>query len=152
MRPDWQINLTSWSKLNDQKAMKLIRNNVFIIEQSVPEELEWDELDDQCLHCLVNHSDGTPVATARLHYENNIAHIGRMAVLKDYRHLGAGTLMLKTFLEHAQTIGVKQVAINAQTVAMNFYNRLGFTAIGDEFDDAGIPHFKMLLNIGENND
>jgi len=152
MATSWQVKLTNWSTINDQEAIRLIREKVFIEEQAVPVELEWDELDADCLHCLVSIEDGKPVATARLHNNKSVTHIGRMAVLKPYRQQGVGTLMLETLLEQAQLNGVKEVAINAQTTAITFYQRLGFMSVGDEFDDAGIPHYKMTLKLGQNNE
>jgi len=148
MPTDWQVRLADWSTISDQKAIKSIREEVFVIEQSVPVELEWDELDAQCLHCLVAADNGKPIATARLYQDKKQAQIGRMAVLMAYRHQGVGTLMLNALLEQAQQNGVKEVSINAQTTAIAFYQRLGFIQFGDEFDDAGIPHYKMTLKLG----
>ena len=148
MPTNWQVRLADWSTISDQKAIKSIREEVFIIEQSVPVELEWDELDAQCLHCLVVAEDEKPVATARLYQDKTQGQIGRMAVLMAYRHQGIGTLMLNALLEQAQQNGVKEVFINAQTTAIAFYQRLGFIQLGDEFDDAGIPHYKMTLKLG----
>ena len=150
MITNWQVKLTNWSTISDQEAMKSIRKKVFVIEQAVPEELEWDELDADCLHCLISTEQGKPIATARIQCDTAQAHIGRMAVLKPYRQQGVGTLMLRTLLEQAQLNGVKQVAINAQTTAIAFYERLGFMPVGNEFDDAGIPHYKMTLQLGSN--
>jgi len=151
MPTKWHIRLTKWSKLNDQEAIKSIREQVFINEQNVPVELEWDGLDEHCLHCLVSNADGISVATARLHQDKH-AHIGRMAVIKPYRQQGIGSMMLTALLEQAKEIGVLKVDINAQTMAMGFYQRAGFIAVGDEFDDAGIPHYKMTLQLGRHND
>lgn len=148
MMTDWDITLTQWSTHADQVAMKSIREQVFILEQNVPVELEWDDLDAQCIHCLVFNADKTPIATARIHNENTLAHIGRMAVLKPYRQQGVATSMLSSLLEQARLNGVKTVVLNAQTTAIGFYQRAGFVAVGDEFDDAGIPHYKMTLKIG----
>ncbi len=149
MPTKWHIRLTKWSKLNDQEAIKSIREQVFINEQNVPVELEWDNLDEQCLHCLVSDADGISVATARLLQDKKHAHIGRMAVLKPYRQQGIGSMMLTTLLEQAKKIGVIKIDINAQTSAMSFYQRAGFIAVGDKFDDAGIPHYKMTLQLGK---
>lgn len=152
MPTNWQVSLTNWSKLNDQALMKTIREKVFIIEQSVPIELEWDGLDEQCIHCLTKTAGGTAIATARMHISGSIGHIGRMAVLKPYRQQGIGTLMLNKLLEHAQKNAVKAIHINAQTTAIAFYERIGFIAVGEQFDDAGIPHYQMTLKIGSVND
>jgi len=148
MMTDWDLRLTKWSSDTDQVAIKSIREQVFILEQNVPVELEWDELDAQCIHCLVFDQHGKPIATARILNENALAHIGRMAVLKSYRRQGIGTCMLNKLLEQARLNAVKTVILNAQTTAIVFYERAGFVVVGDEFDDAGIPHYKMTLQIG----
>ena len=152
MSTDWQIRITKWSTLDDQKIMKTIRKTVFIVEQAVPEELEWDDLDALCQHCLVTTAEEKPVATARLHTAKSTAHIGRMAVLKPYRQKGVGTLMLKTLMEQARKNNVEKIVLNAQTVAIPFYQKTGFVVIGDEFDDAGIPHYKMTMTLDEQHD
>jgi len=147
MATNWKIRLANWSTITDQKIIKYIREQVFIIEQSVPTELEWDEFDMQSLHCIVSDNNGKPAATARLFNKETEAQIGRMAVLKPYRRNGLGRLMLNTLLEQAIIKSVKHISINAQTVAIPFYLRFGFKVVGDEFDDAGIPHYKMILQL-----
>jgi len=143
MTTSWHAKIADWSKLNEQAAIKAVRQQVFIVEQHVPVELEWDELDGSCLHLLVSNANESNIATARMYIENTLAYIGRMAVLKPYRRQGIGSLMLHTLLEQAQLNAVKEVMLNAQTVAIDFYEQHGFQATGDEFLDAGIPHYKM---------
>ena len=147
MTTNWHARIANWSKLDEQAAIKSIREQVYIIEQNVPVELEWDELDKDCLHLLVSGDNTSNIATARMYTEGAMAKIGRMAVLKPYRQQGIGSLMLKTLLEQAKENGVKNISLNAQTVATGFYQRHGFSTIGNEFQDAGIPHFKMIMNI-----
>jgi len=147
MTTSWHVKIADWSKLDEQEAIKAVRQQVFIIEQQVPVELEWDGLDTECLHLLVSCDKTNDVATARMHKTQRTAHIGRMAVLKPYRQQGIGSLMLKTLLEQAGLLAVKEIKLNAQTLAIGFYQRHGFDAVGDEFLDAGIPHYKMVLDI-----
>ena len=147
MTTSWHAEIADWSKLDQQAAIKAVRQQVFIVEQSVPVELEWDELDVDCLHLLVANAETKGLATARMHVEETTAHIGRMAVLKEHRQQGIGSLMLETLLEQAGLLGVKEIKLNAQTAAIGFYQRYGFITIGDEFPDAGIPHYKMVLHI-----
>ena len=147
MTTSWHVKIADWSKLNEQEAIKTVRQQVFIIEQHVPIELEWDGLDADCLHLLVSSDEINNVATARMHTTQSTAHIGRMAVLKPYRQQGIGSLMLETLLEQARLLAVKEIKLNAQTSAIGFYQRYGFMAVGDEFPDAGIPHYKMVLDI-----
>jgi len=147
MTTSWHAKIAEWSKLNEREAIKAIRQQVFIVEQHVPVELEWDELDSACLHLLISSANERNIATARMHIESTSAYIGRMAVLKPYRQQGIGSLMLQTLLEQAQLNAVKTVTLNAQTVAIGFYEQHGFTVTGDEFPDAGIPHYKMTKHL-----
>lgn len=147
MTTNWQTRIADWSKLDDNKAIKAVRQQVFITEQHVPIELEWDSLDTVCLHLLVSGPPANNVATARMHTANNVTHIGRMAVLKPYRLQGIAAMMLTTLLEQARLNNVKEIELNAQTTAIGFYQRYGFVITGDEFADAGIPHYKMLCQL-----
>jgi len=125
-------------------AIEAIRRQVFIEEQQVPEELEWDGLDEDALHLLVTAGDGTPVATARL---LSNGHIGRMAVLPRWRGQGAGAAMLQRLLEMARAQQLPRVFLNAQISAEGFYARAGFHSEGETFMDAGIPHKRMVLEL-----
>lgn len=134
---DWQDN--GW-------ALRAIREAVFIHEQHVPAELEWDELDATCIHMLAMDSAGNSVGTARLLLGGMI---GRMAVLKEWRRKGVGSALMLRLLEEARKRHMPQVALNAQTYVMVFYARFGFQTVGDEFTDAGIPHMKMILRLDD---
>jgi predicted GNAT family N-acyltransferase len=137
---NWQI---------DNPAVRSIRETVFIQEQHVPIELEWDQFDEDCLHLLALDNTNKPIGTARLLQDG---HIGRMAVLKEWRGYGVGTALLKHLLSEAKTRGLAIAIVNAQTYAVDFYARFGFKSKGDEFLDAGIPHVRMLLQLGEQAD
>jgi len=132
----------SWQQ--SQLALQAIRKTVFIIEQNVPEELEWDGLDAQCLHVLTVDLQGQPIGCARLLADG---HIGRMAVLKEWRGRGVGTALLQALLDIARSLSHPEVFLNAQTYAVGFYEKYGFERLGDEFLDAGIPHFKMHCRL-----
>lgn len=119
--------------------IKEIRTTVFIKEQNVPIELEWDEFDQDSLHILAYY-DNKAVGTARL---LNDGHIGRMAVLKDYRNRNIGENMLKYLLRAAQEKAYKNIKLSAQEHAVDFYKKYGFCVSGDIYMDAGIPHFDM---------
>lgn len=134
---DWQDN--GW-------ALCAIREAVFVHEQHVPVELEWDELDATCIHMLAMDSAGNSVGTARLLLSGMI---GRMAVLKEWRRKGVGSALMLRLLEEARKRHMPQVALNAQTYVMAFYARFGFQTVGDEFTDAGIPHMKMILRLDD---
>jgi predicted GNAT family N-acyltransferase len=121
-----------------------VRRLVFIDEQGVPEELEWDEWDARCVHVLARTSTGEPVGTGRLLPD---AHIGRMAVVPQWRRQGVASAMLRELLTVARERGDAVVRLKAQTQAISFYLRFGFVAQGPEFPDAGIPHRLMLLRL-----
>lgn len=126
-----------------ERQLSAIRRAVFIDEQCVPEELEWDGEDETALHVLVEE-DGKPIACARMLPDG---HLGRMAVLKAYRGRGAGRLMLKTLLMEAEKLRRGRVFLNAQKQAAGFYAKYGFQQVGGEFLDANIPHVRMEKNL-----
>jgi len=112
---------------------------VFVHEQSVPPDLEWDGEDANALHFLALEN-GTPIATARLLPDGKI---GRMAVLSAYRSEGVGSRLLAFIETVAREQSMKRLTLNSQTQAIPFYQKAGYRVFGDEFMDAGIPHFQM---------
>ncbi len=140
---DFAVRIALWTR--DREVLQQIRKQVFVLEQHVPEKLEWDGLDDQCTHVLAETAEGIPVGTARMHPDG---HIGRMAVLQPWRNRGIGRTMLDELLQRAFRNGLDKVHLNAQTTALEFYEKAGFTAHGDEFLDAGIPHRRMRKALG----
>lgn len=136
------IRLVNWHASRD--PLHAVRRAVFIEEQQVPEEEEWDAIDERCCHVLAISAAGEPIGTGRLLPDG---HIGRMAVLKAWRGKGVGSAMLRTLLDLAQKDGFQMVRLNAQTHAMGFYARHGFSVVGDEFIEAGIPHRKMQISL-----
>lgn len=136
-----QISTGDWETLGP--AASEIRRQVFIDEQNVPQDEEWDGLDTECLHFLAM-LDGQPVGTARLLPD---AHIGRVAVLANARGTGIGVVLMQAAIEAARQAGHPRVVLSAQVHALAFYERLGFIAHGDEFMDAGIPHREMTLPL-----
>lgn len=135
------ISTGDWETLG--QAASEIRRQVFIEEQNVPINEEWDGLDPECQHFLAL-LDGQPVGTARLLPD---AHIGRVAVLADARGTGIGLLLMQAAIEAARHAGHAKVALSAQVHALAFYQQQGFIAHGDEFMDAGIPHQAMTLSL-----
>lgn len=136
-----QVRIANW--LDDGDVLQAIREIVFVNEQHVPVELEWDGLDADCIHVLA-FSGETPIGTARLLLDG---HIGRMAVLKNWRNKGVGSAMLQRLLVEIRHRGIQHAVLNAQLVAAGFYRRFGFQTEGEEFMDAGIPHIRMVLKI-----
>lgn len=141
-QPPFTIRNADWD--NDRLALKHVRRVVFMAEQGVPEELEWDEWDATSRHFLAEDDQGHPLGTARLLPDG---HIGRMAVLQFWRRRGVGTALMRRVLATARDAGFAAVELAAQTHALKFYERFGFVSFGDEFMDAGIPHRNMRLEF-----
>lgn len=116
-----------------------LRETVFVQEQGVPPELEYDGLDEQAQHVLAQVGQ-QPVGTGRILEDG---HIGRIAVLREYRGQGIGAKIVQALMEQAAAAGQQRVYLGAQLHATGFYERLGFVSYGDEFMDAGIPHIHM---------
>lgn len=140
--PEFTVRRVEWAAVSDE--LRAIRAAVFIDEQKVPLELEWDGLDAHCLHVLAASAAGAAIGTGRLLQDG---HIGRMAVLKAWRGRGVGGALLQELIAAARERGLVSVALNAQTHALDFYARFGFVAAGGEFMDAGIPHRAMCLAL-----
>lgn len=130
--------------LGDWDTCKLdaqdIRYEVFVVEQNVPVELEWDDMDAACLHAVAYDAGGRAIATGRLLPDG---HIGRMAVRKEARGSGIGGTILAALMDEARKRGDCAVMLNAQTQAEPFYQRFGFFREGEEFMEAGIAHIAM---------
>ncbi len=139
---DFDVREADWER--DQATLSHIRRLVFIVEQGVPQEEEWDGRDDDSHHWLATDASGGPIGTARLLPEGQI---GRMAVLPEFRGYGVGAALLERAVEKARYLGFTEVFLHAQTHALGFYERAGFSAEGDEFMDAGIPHLQMKRQL-----
>ena len=137
-----RITQADWA--TEGSAIKAIRETVFIHEQGVPIELEWDGLDPSCAHVLARSDRGEAIGTARMQPNGTI---GRMAVLKDWRGRGVGGVLLQRLLGLATQQGLTCVRLSAQTHALGFYERPGFRVTGEPFMDAGIPHRNMVKEL-----
>lgn len=135
------VEEVTWAEA--EAPLSAIRKTVFMDEQRVPPELEWDGEDEAARHLLAS-LDGEPVGCARM-LKNG--HIGRMAVLRPHRRTGVGGTLLSRLLAMARDAGLQQVILNAQVSAVPFYESHGFTAHGDVFMDAGIPHRCMKKSL-----
>jgi predicted GNAT family N-acyltransferase len=140
--PAIEVRLGAWIDLRDEAAP--IRYAVFVDEQKVPAEIELDDWDALSLHALALDAQGRVLGTGRLLPDG---HIGRMAVLQSARGQGVGTALLRALLQAARARGDREVVLSAQTHAMPFYEKAGFIAEGDDYDDAGIPHRQMRLSM-----
>jgi predicted GNAT family N-acyltransferase len=132
------IRLCNWAE--GAAGLRRIRYGVFVVEQGVPEVLEWDVADAQSVHRLAEDAVGEPIGCARLLADG---HIGRVAVMQEWRRRGVGSALMLRLIEAARLRGVAHAIVNAQVVAMPFYERHGFVANGEVFLEAGIPHRVM---------
>jgi predicted GNAT family N-acyltransferase len=128
----------------DMAQVRAIRQQVFIDEQQIPPDLEWDGHDDACIHVLAFAPAGTAVGTGRLAPDGRI---GRMAVLASWRGRGAGSAVLTALLEAACESGRERVYLHSQESARPFYRRAGFRALGDPYLEAGIRHVSMEMRL-----
>lgn len=136
--PGFRIEPVDYTAALEQ--LRAVRETVFVHEQGVPVELEWDELDPRCHHLLARDGEGQPIGTGRLTPEHKI---GRMAVLADWRGRGVGGALLDALIERARELRWREISLHAQTSAIEFYARRGFLPIGDRFIEADIEHQSM---------
>ena len=136
-----RVAATTWAE--SEEALSQIRRQVFIEEQQVPEELEWDGEDEAAIQLLAYFND-TPIGTLRL---LDSGYLGRMAVLKAYRNRGVGHALMQTMIDIAEENGLVTLELSAQTHALPFYLQFGFVANGEIFMDAGIPHRHMSMSL-----
>ncbi|MFJ4889617.1 MULTISPECIES: GNAT family N-acetyltransferase [unclassified Streptomyces] len=137
----------------DREACFRVRKDVFVGEQGVPEDIEYDAYDAGALHVLAVREDGVPLGTGRLLHgeaaaaktggDPAVGSLGRLAVTREARGLGVGAALVGAIERAARARGLAAVDLHAQTHALGFYERLGYAAYGPEFPDAGIPHRAM---------
>ncbi|MHC5904567.1 GNAT family N-acetyltransferase [Streptomyces sp. S6] len=132
---------------DDLTACFTLRKEVFVAEQGVPEELEYDADDAGALHVLAVRDDGVPLGTGRLVDEGEVGHLGRLAVTREARGLGVGAALVRAIEGAARERGFRAVELHAQTHALGFYERLGYEAYGAEFSEAGIAHRAMRRSL-----
>jgi YbgC/YbaW family acyl-CoA thioester hydrolase len=140
--PMLQVKTGGWAELGADA--RRIRTDVFLGEQRIAAELEWDEADAGAVHAVAYNRLGQPVATGRLlPADAGVARIGRMAVHQVLRGCGFGGQLLRALAAESQRRGDRAIELHAQRTAREFYERLGFVAHGAPFDEAGIPHVAM---------
>ncbi|GAB1335133.1 GNAT family N-acetyltransferase [Streptomyces sp. E-15] len=137
----------------DREACFAVRKEVFVVEQGVAEDIEYDAYDAVAVHVLAVRADGVPLGTGRLLHgaaavaktggDPSVGSLGRLAVSRAARGLGVGAALVRAVEEAARARGLASVDLHAQTHALGFYERLGYVAYGPEFPDAGIPHRAM---------
>ncbi|GHJ38235.1 GNAT family N-acetyltransferase [Streptomyces sp. TS71-3] len=140
----------------DRESCFAVRKEVFVAEQGVPEDIEYDAHDPGALHVLAVRDDGTPLGTGRLLHgaaalaltgEPGVGSLGRLAVARHARRLGVGAALVRGIEDAAGDLGLTAVDLHAQTHALAFYERLGYAAYGPEFVDAGMPHRAMRRTL-----
>jgi predicted GNAT family N-acyltransferase len=137
------VRTATWEEGYD--LIRLVRITVFCGEQSIPEELDFDGLDPECKHVLAFTNSGEPIGTARMQKDG---HLGRIAVLKEWRKHGVGKALVNSLISVAKAEGLSQVYLNAQVHAVPFYEELGFMTEGKAFYEAGIEHYRMTRKFG----
>ena len=142
-QPVVDVALGPWAEQGE--AATVIRRQVFIDEQHIPADMEWDAADASCLHALARNRFGLPLATGRLlEHVPGVAKIGRMAVLRPMRGTQIGRQVLEALMGEANKQGYREVLLHAQLSAENFYLRAGFQRRGQPFEEAGIGHVEMV--------
>ncbi len=140
--------ITTWQE--SQAELQAIRHKVFVEEQNVPEELEWDDYDAQAVHFLVKDMDGLCYGVARLIHDGQYkAKIGRFAVPNEFRGQGIAGSLLKFVVGYARSQGIVEINLSAQTYIQGLYQREGFEVVGEEYEEADIPHIHMRLTLGK---
>ena len=145
-QPMAEVRVGDWITLGD--AARAIRSEVFVDEQGIPPELEWDAADAGCLHAVAFNAFGVAIGTGRLLVQMpGIAKIGRMAVDRGLRGNGVGRAILDALTEAACRKDIAEVLLHAQLSAVAFYSAAGFVTRGQRFDEAGIAHIEMVKRI-----
>src|SRR3990167_5096246 len=142
--PEFDFRVEPADYVVDFKDLRSIREPVFVVEQEVPLEEEWDELDPKCQHVIARDSEHKPIGTGRLTPEHKI---GRMAVLREWRGKGVGEALLVALIDQARAQGLREVSLNSQVDAVGFYEKFGFKPYGGQFEEAGIQHQAMKLEL-----
>jgi len=141
-----ELRSGGWGELGPDAQR--VRTAVFVEEQGIAREDEWDAADAHCLHAVAYNRLGQPVATARLlPAEAGVAKLGRMAVHRVLRGTGVGRSLVSALTQAAQARGDHCLRLSAQRSAQGFYQRLGFEAVGQPYDDVGIPHIDMQRRL-----
>lgn len=128
----------------DQADLRAVRMAVFVVEQAIPESDEWDALDAPSQHLLARDAAGRAIGCGRLTPGHTI---GRMAVLREWRGRGVGAALLRSLVEQARALGWLEAVLHAQVQALPFYARQGFEPFGEVYDECGIPHQRMRLEL-----
>ncbi len=144
MENNLKVEIVKW--IDCYKTLTLIREKVFIEEQKVEPQLEWDGMDEEAIHLLA-FKDKKPIGCARFFVIKNHMQLGRMAVLKEYRREGIGRALIEKAILTAKLNQLSSIYISAQCHAIDFYKKFGFEVTSDIYLDAEIPHRDMKLDF-----
>lgn len=145
-KPMVQVRVGGWDELG--RDAQAIRREVFVDEQRIPAEMEWDGADPDCTHAVAHNRFGLALGTGRLlEHVPGVAKIGRMAVSRPMREAGVGRALLEALMDQARAQGFREAVLHAQASAVPFYARAGFVARGPAFEEAGITHQEMVRNL-----
>jgi len=145
-KPMLDVKCGGWAELGADAQR--IRSQVFVDEQGIPADLEWDEADAVCQHAVAYNLFGMALATGRWHeHVPGAAKIGRMAVVRSMRGSGIGRNVLEALMRSAREHGFREAVLHAQISAAPFYSRIGFVQRGPLFDEAGIVHVEMTRGL-----
>ena len=144
MKNNLKIEIVKW--IDGLSQLKNIREKVFIQEQKVTPQLEWDGMDEKAIHFLV-FNDKAAIGCARAIVIKDHMQLGRMAVLKEYRGQGIGSALLEKAMTIAKLNQLSAIYISAQCHAIDFYKKFGFEVTSEIYLDAEIPHRDMKLEF-----
>jgi len=144
MKNNLKIEIVKW--IDGLSQLKNIREKVFIQEQKVTPQLEWDGMDEKAIHFLV-FNDKAAIGCARAIVIKDHMQLGRMAVLKEYRGQGIGSALLEKAIVTAKLNQISSIHISAQCYAIDFYLKFGFKVMSDIYLDAEILHRDMTLKL-----
>ncbi|HLR17867.1 MAG TPA: GNAT family N-acetyltransferase [Alcanivoracaceae bacterium] len=138
----FSIKKTTWAE--DEQHLKAVREAVFVKEQRVPEDIEWDGEDQNATHFLATNESNEPIGCIRLLPSGKIS---RLSVLETHRNNGIGNALLMAAAAEAKALGMKEIYLHAQTHATSFYEAAGFAVTGGIFIEADIPHRQMFKQL-----
>ena len=144
MENNLKVEIVKW--IDEHESLKMIRQKVFIEEQKVTSQLEWDGMDEEAIHFLAFKNEKA-IGCARAFVIENYMQLGRMAVIKAYRGEGVGTALIEKAITTAKLNQLSAIYISAQCQAINFYKKFGFEITSDIYLDAEITHRDMKLEL-----
>lgn len=145
------MNFKIAKTIDDINICYKLRELIFIKGQNVPIDREKDADDNIAVHFLLFSDDNMPIGVGRVVADKDIAIVGRLGILEEYRENGAGLFLMQKIIKYCESQGVQKIILGAQEHALSFYGKLDFEIISEKYMDANIPHFKMQLKLRSNN-